>query len=71
VKAQPHKSPAHLRAWPAEVEALVRHLRDVDLQCALTCNPARREVLRLQASRLAARVEALKAAVMAAEAPAS
>jgi hypothetical protein len=68
VTAPPHKSPAHLRAWPAEVEALVRHLRDIDLQRSLTRSPARREVLRLQASRLAAQIEAMKAAVMAGEA---
>jgi hypothetical protein len=33
--------------WRGEIEQLARHLRDVDLQCALARNPARREMLRL------------------------
>jgi hypothetical protein len=64
---QAHKSPPALARWSPEVEALVRHLRDVDLQRSLTRNPERREVLRLRTGRLAAQIEALKAAIMAAE----
>jgi hypothetical protein len=54
-----------LSRWPPEVERLARHLSDLDLRADLACNPARREMLRLEANRL----EAIKAAQLAREFP--
>jgi hypothetical protein len=61
------KARAELGQWPPEILELERYLLDLDIRAEFVCNPLRAAELRQAASRVAARIEMLKAATMAAE----